>query len=92
MLSGGNDMYFAKVIAGHDKNHVYFIFKQDKEFVYLVNGDNKKICNPRKKINKHIQIIKNIPQAIMDISKNDDVITDELVVKMLSAYKELQVK
>lgn len=92
MLSGGNDMYFAKVIAGHDKNHVYFIFKQDNSFVYLVNGDTKKICNPRKKNQKHIQIIKNIPQAIMDILKNDDVITDEIISKMLKAYKKLQVK
>lgn len=85
-------MYFATVIAGHDKNHVYYVLRQDNNFVYLVNGDNKKIYNPKKKKQKHIQIIKNIPSAIMDILKNDDVISDEIIFEMLQAYRKLQIE
>ena len=82
-------MHFAKVIAGHDKNHIYFILKEDEKYVYLVNGNNKKICNPRKKIKKHIQIIRNMPKTITDVLENDREITDEIVSKMVYAYLEI---
>lgn len=47
----------AKSKAGHDKDQIYLIIQEDKDFVYLVDGKIKKIENPKKKKKKHIQII-----------------------------------
>lgn len=49
---------FAKSKAGHDKDHIYIIVKEEKEYVYLVDGKVKTLQNPKKKKKKHIQIIK----------------------------------
>ena len=36
---------FAKSKAGHDKNQIYVILKEDAEYVYLVDGKLKTIEN-----------------------------------------------
>ena len=55
---------FAKVKAGHDKDHIYMVAGEDENRVFLVNGTTKKMQNPKKKSKKHIQIIKNPPKNI----------------------------
>lgn len=41
---------FAKVKAGHDKDHVYLVIGEDENKVFLVNGTTKKMQNPEKKV------------------------------------------
>ncbi len=48
----------AQSLAGHDKNHIYIIIREDDEYVYLCDGRLKKLENPKRKNKKHIQIIK----------------------------------
>ena len=59
----------AKSKAGHDKGQVYVIYNVDETYVYLVDGKNKTIENPKKKKKKHIQII----LEKHDMSQIDDV-------------------
>ena len=40
---------FAKSKAGHDKDQIYVILKEDAEYVYLVDGKLKTIEKPKKK-------------------------------------------
>ena len=47
----------ARSKAGHDKGHVYVIFKVDEAYVYLVDGAIRTLENPKKKKKKHVQII-----------------------------------
>ncbi|MDY5846541.1 MAG: KOW domain-containing RNA-binding protein [Bariatricus sp.] len=49
----------ARSLAGHDKEKVYVIIKIDETFVYLVDGQQRKIDNPKKKKKKHVQLIRN---------------------------------
>ena len=44
--------------AGHDKNTVYVIIKEETEYVYLADGRLKTLAKPKRKNKKHIQIIK----------------------------------
>lgn len=66
--------YFAYSMAGHDKGKVYLIIKEETDYVWLVNGETRKLSNPKRKNKKHIQIIKKYGQET-DI----DVITDEKI-------------
>lgn len=47
----------AKSKAGHDKGNVYVIYDVDDTYVYLIDGNIRKIENPKKKKIKHVQII-----------------------------------
>lgn len=44
--------------AGHDKGKLYYILKEDGDFVYLADGDIRTADKPKKKNRKHINIVK----------------------------------
>ena len=44
-------------LAGHDKGSFYVIISNDHDIVFLADGVNKTVDNPKKKKLKHIQII-----------------------------------
>lgn len=50
--------------AGHDKDHLYIIIDSDETYVYIADGLNKTISNPKKKKYKHIQVICRISENI----------------------------
>ena len=51
--------------TGRDKDRVYIIIKEEKEYVYLANGLSRKLDKPKKKNKKHIQIIKKVPEPVL---------------------------
>lgn len=61
---------FATSRAGHDKDTVYIIVKEEGEYVYVSDGRLKTWENPKKKNKKHIQIIK---------KKADDILKEKLI-------------
>lgn len=80
------NIYFAKSTAGHDKNQIYFILKEEEEFVYLVNGTTKPLDKEKKKRRKHIQIIKNLPKEITEVIESG--VTNESVKRAIKLYKK----
>jgi ribosomal protein L14E/L6E/L27E len=50
----------AKSKAGHDKDQIYVILREEGEYVYLVDGRIRTMDKPKKKNRKHIQIIKKV--------------------------------
>lgn len=48
---------FVTTTAGHDKNQIYIIIREEDEYVYLVDGIYKTIEKPKRKNKKHILII-----------------------------------
>lgn len=80
--------FFAKTKAGHDKNQIYFIIKEEEEFVYLINGTTKSVEKPKKKNRKHIQVIKNLPNEVKEVIEKD--ITNENVKRAIKIYKKLK--
>ena len=73
------EVRFAKVKAGHDKNHIYMIKEEMGEYVFLVNGKTKCLINPRKKAKKHVQIIK--------LFLEETEISDRMTAKALQEYE-----
>ena len=62
------DTFFAKTKAGHDKNQIYFLLKEDEEYVYLVNGTTKPLEKPKK---KNLLIPEVVDLAILDPDRDD---------------------
>lgn len=69
-MSAGMVGMFATAKAGHDKDAVYIIVREEKEYVYVSDGRLKTLENPKKKNKKHIQIIK---------KEADDILKEKLI-------------
>ncbi len=82
------DTFFAKTKAGHDKNQIYFLLKEDEEYVYLVNGTTKSLEKPKKKNKKHIQLIKNLPTEVTGVMGAG--MTNENVKRAIKIYQKLR--
>ena len=68
---------FAVSLAGHDKGRVYFITREEEDFVYLADGKSRGIQNPKKKRKKHLQIIKVKDEALAEKLKDGKTIYNE---------------
>ena len=78
---------FARSLAGHDKGKVYFVKEIKDGYYFLVDGTIRKWDDPKKKNERHVQIIKNIPIEISSII-NEDAIKDIDIVKSLKEYRK----
>ena len=78
------NIQFAKSKAGHDKNQLYFILKEEEEFVYLVNGTTRPLDKPKKKRKKHVKVIHRIPAELCSILEAG--ITNESVKRSMKLY------
>ena len=75
--------------AGHDKDKIYVIIREDKEYVWLADGKFKTIANLKKKRKKHIQVIKcfNNEEMKSKLLENKEV-SDLEIVMALKKYKQ----
>ena len=77
--------------AGHDKNKIYVIIKEDAEYVWLSDGKIKTMDNPKKKRKKHIQPIKYFNNEEMRTSLLEGKkVSDLEIVMVLKNYKKQQ--
>ena len=74
----------AKSLCGHDKNEIYVVYREENDFVYLINGKTKTIEKPKRKKQRHIQIIKNLPEEIIEMVSQE--LTNETTKKIIKHY------
>ncbi|MCR4716773.1 MAG: RNA-binding protein [Lachnospiraceae bacterium] len=79
------DRFLAKSKAGHDRNHVYVVIKCEDDMAFLVNGETKKVSNPKKKKLMHIQPITHLSEEIINILNKID-LDDKDVIEILERY------
>lgn len=76
--------FLAYSLAGHDKEALYLIIEETKDFVYVVDGEVRTLDKPKKKNKKHIQIIKK--NRRIDISS----VTNEEVKHIIKLYRDIK--
>ena len=77
--------------AGHDKDRLYLVVKEDKENVYLCDGRLRGVTNPKKKKKKHIQIIHvSLPAELVQkaarANEETEDVSNEEIRKSLETY------
>jgi len=72
--------------AGHDKNAIYVIIGIDQEYLYLVNGKNHLLENPKKKNIKHVQIIKDVNEDFQSKLTSNNKIQNEDIKRVIKLY------
>ena len=80
-------MEFAKSLSGHDKNQYYFVLKKEADEILLVNGTNRSLEKPKKKNEKHVQIIKRLPVEIEAILVQEQ--SNLTIKKAIKEYEKL---
>ena len=76
--------------AGHDKDHIYIIVKEEKEYVYLADGLLRTVKRPKKKKKKHVQIMnKNADKALgKRLLENEPVRDEEIKTAIKNVQKQ----
>ena len=72
------DLKFAVSKAGHDKDSIYVIIKEEADSVHLADGRLKTIEKPKRKNRKHIQIIKKLPKEITEVFTQENFRNEEI--------------
>ena len=78
--------------TGRDKDAVYIIIREEKEYVYLANGLSRKLDNPKKKNKKHIQIIKMMQDPVLMEKIREGTVNDlEIRMHIKNWYEKQEV-
>lgn len=73
--------------SGRDKGRPFIIYDFDDEFIYLVDGDLRKLEKPKKKKKKHIQIVNEIDYDIKKKLEDNLYLLDADIRKALKSFK-----
>lgn len=90
MRSGGDEpmnVRMAKSKAGRDKDRIYLIVREDREYVYLADGKYRLVENPKRKNKKHIQVIHHIPGEARRVLEEKAVPGDIEIKRALKLYQ-----
>ena len=80
-------------LAGHDKNQIYIIIREDDEYVYLCDGKLKPLAAPKKKNKKHIQVInKGVDAELSNRIRESGNVRDEEIKRTIKLYEQKQSK
>lgn len=63
----------AKSIAGHDRNQIYVIVKEEGEYVYVSDGWLRPLEKPKRKNKKHVQPICYSNELVPEMKRNEDI-------------------
>lgn len=74
-------------LAGHDKNDIFIILREDGEYVYLVDGKFRTLAKPKRKNKKHIQIILRSDGDLSGRLINETNVNDEDIKHFIKCYK-----
>ena len=83
--------FLASSKAGHDKDKIYVIIKEDREYVWLADGKVKTVEKPKKKRKKHVQVIKYFNnEEIQSKLLEGKEVSDLEIMMILKKYKKHQ--
>jgi ribosomal protein L14E/L6E/L27E len=74
-------------IAGHDKGSYFFIFKEEDEYIYLVDGKYRCLDRPKKKKKKHVKALVWEKQSPGDKIREKQKVTDEEIKYFIRCFK-----
>lgn len=78
----------ARSLAGRDKGGLFIVLAVDDNYVYLADGDIRKVDRPKKKKLKHVQCSGNVSEFIKNKSDAGLKVTNSEVRKALAELSE----
>ncbi len=75
-------------IAGRDKGTEFIVLSKDGEFVFLADGDIRKVDRPKKKKLKHIQASEKVSEFVASKLADTGKVSNAEVRKALASSRE----
>ena len=75
--------------AGHDKGWLYLILREDEQFLFLVNGKQHKIVNPKRKNRKHVFVFEYESEYFSSLGRGQKQLTDKGLRRELGLLNNL---
>ena len=75
-------------LAGHDKDEISLIIKQDAEYVYLADGKRRCLDKLKRKKKKHVQLIKEADDKLQEKLMSGGHVTNEEIKYFIKCWKE----
>ena len=79
-----------KSLAGHDKEEVFFILREEGEYVYLVDGKYRALDKPKKKNRKHVETVSCEMDGPGKKIRENQRVTDEEIARFIKCIKRLK--
>ncbi|TJX62308.1 hypothetical protein E8P77_17340 [Soehngenia saccharolytica] len=91
-MDSTDDLSIGQVVksrAGRDKGRIFVVLEiVDKEYVYVVDGDLRKLDNPKKKKVKHLVVYNTVLQEFKEKIENNIKINNSYVRKILEPFNK----
>lgn len=83
----------AQSLAGRDKEQYYYVVKTEDKYVYVVNGKQKKVAQPKRKKRKHIMraVLQSESPVAVKLQRGD-IVLDSEIRRALAEYATLRRK
>lgn len=75
-----------KSVAGRDMGQYFVVVQMDETYIYLVNGNTRRLEAPKKKKKKHVQITHTVAQELADKIRNDDKLSNAEIRRSLKDF------
>ncbi len=76
--------------AGRDKGDLFIVLRVEGEYVYMANGDGRKVDTPKRKKLKHLQLTETVSEFVSNKLSQTDKVTNNEVRIALAEYLEKQ--
>ncbi len=77
--------------AGRDRGELFYVIKEDEQFLYLANGKDRTLDKPKQKKRRHVQKVLRSETRVADkLRLGDKVLNSELRRDLAYLSKELQ--
>ena len=77
-----------KSLSGHDKDEVFFILREEGEYVYLVDGKYRTLTKPKKKNRKHVENVSCETDGLGKKVREKQRVTDEEIARFIKYFKK----
>lgn len=74
--------------CGRDKGRAFVVYDYNEDYVFIVDGDLRKLEKPKKKKKIHIQISKYIDEEIRNKIENELYLLNSDIRKALAKYND----
>lgn len=73
-------------LAGRDRGQIFYVLDTDETFVYVVDGKSRRMENPKRKKQKHLQKLPQTDTRVADKIRNGDKVLNSELRRELAAY------
>ena len=81
--------YLVKSLAGHDKERIYVIIKEQGEYVYLADGKYRTMDKQKRKNKQHVQLIRCQDENLTRKRNSQEPIQEEEIKRFIKQYIQL---